>query len=271
MVALGFLEANVVPITRTFVHLALGQSNNTGIGQGSYLSSTTSRHDFKLFQVPYGTQSVVPLTEPVLFWEANAKYHGHVLSLARLIALDLPDDTAVCVVPAAKNGSSVLEWNQKVLADYDVWQDTLVRLAAAMAQPGAYVGLCDDWQGETDIFDVGGDPVYQQWHDLMPDVATWKAEKLAFIDKVRATVGASVPITLGKFCPDWIDYIQTRIAFEAAVDEIVSTRPLCGTVSVADLRGNALNLTPAPTVHFSAASQECIAGRVYAAYRALIR
>ena len=251
-----------------------GQSNTVGYGIGSYTDSDPS-NDSRIFQVGrfFGTNmTIIPMANPsntlnpLHFWEYN-EGRGYGVTFARLYAARFPS-RPVIIVPAAHGQTSVLQWDGEwPPGGPPLYADMAARIRLALSIPGSRIVGWIENQGETDanLALNTADPD----HYLMPDAATYLANKLTYLDQARSDFG-TFPIVLGGFSHEWMGSNATRLAFQAAVQQATTLRDLC---AFTDTTGVQSNYDADPTQwsgHFSAAGQEDLAQRHFETFCSLL-
>jgi hypothetical protein len=236
-----------------------GQSNGVGRGVGKLIWLTDDRLDRRIFQIGrFGDEDrqIIPafprlhfrLTKP----EPFNNRHTYAFSLARLYAAEyLEEGRSVLIIPAAEVGSSSERWLG------NLYEDMADRIRLALAQEGENrIIWYSEQQGEWDA-------EHTPKLNIAAGVARFKANKLAFLEKLRSDFG-DIPAMLGGFVPAWAAKREWRRQTEAAIREVCASVPNCAYVPTEGLKG-----VPQMPVHFTSMGLEFLAKRHFAAFQSL--
>jgi hypothetical protein len=238
-----------------------GQSNTVGIGTGAYIDPSSSVNDYRIWQVGLfapNNKILIPMAQPLNFpGNAGSVTIGYGISLARYYAARyLKRDRQLVIVPAAKSGTSILQWLNVISSTLYADMAASISVCQNLTGTNRIVGWFE-CQGEADINTANDD--MDPDHALMPDAATYLTRKLQYIDLVRADYGAAFPMFFGLFTDGLL--LGNRplvLEFEQAIQDAADQRSLCYTVSGAGLDYVSL--------HYSAQGQQDLAVRLFDAY-----
>jgi len=250
------------------VHAYAGQSNEVGYGLGNASLSSVAC-DSRIVQIGRGSSDmqIIGITNELEYWPSVGQAHGCNPSVARYWAANyLADGDTLGIVPAAHGETSILQWLQLVPDGLNLYDDMAARIRVYLSQPGNNtVDLLTMQLGELDCTIIG-DPTHK-WNYLLPDVDTWHARMLDFIDKFRADFGV-VPFVLSKLSPLWNP--PAKAGIEAAMDTIQTERAFVQTVTTKYSLLNGSVATGKGFAHFAAQGQEMQAMRRILAASTLI-
>ncbi len=243
-----------------------GQSNTVGHGSGSYVDTNPSM-DNKIFQVGRASPNnllAIPAVQPLQFWNnATSTLIGYGLSLARYYTFNyLAPTRSLIIVPAAHDTTSVMDWLGVGASDI-LYPDMATRINYCLGLRGE-VNRIVGWfeqQGETDVViaETPSDPR----HNLMPDADAYVPYKEQLIDRFRGDFGSTIPMFFGGFADTFIANHAQAASFETAIGTAAAARTACYTVDTTGLPSSV-----GDSVHFSAAGQQTLAQRHFAAYQA---
>ncbi len=184
----------------------------------TYLTSST-------FQI---AQAREPLMNDSNF-AAVANRIGFAYSFALLLASQQADTTrCVLIVPAARSGTSVLEWNlisrqfAGDLAFFYLDMISRVKLALSLL-PNSRVAAFLWLQGEMDSLTISSidTPNPLREVSLMPNVATFASQLQTVMAQMRTDLGC-VPAMLGNLSPSFISDFSTDPSIEANAETVKS-------------------------------------------------
>lgn len=254
-----------------------GQSNTTSQGVGVFTDSDPS-FDGSCFQVGRffpNRMQIIPMSDPLQpinplhWWSRLPTCRPYGVTFAREYAKRyLATGRSVGLVPAAKTGTSILQWMEIIASPVPLYDNMADEINLFLSQPG--VNRIVAWvenQGESDVL-IANDPDDPR-HVYMDSADTYLARKLDFIDRARSDFGI-FPMLFGLFSDDWLPCDPMKLAFEDAIRSAAASRPLCAATRTRGVQSNtAVDPAEAPN-HFSNAGQEDMAQRHFAAFNDLL-
>jgi putative transposase len=276
-----------------------GQSNAVGRGQGTYteqkLFTAQASRVFQLGRFESDNLVPVPITkEPLQHWGQNpystnaeiqnsfsSQLRGFAYPFALRYATRVPAERNVLILPVAKGGTSVLQWDN-VVADFsngnskdstELYDDMVVRIRKALAlNPGNKVTAVLWQHGEADVNALANPHSDLKNHMTSADLYT---QKLTWIrDNIRKVTGEScLPFLIGDTAPDW-QPVNGLPAGKVAKEQIreaaqsVAKNDTCGTtVFVPSFRVTSNPGTD--TIHMNARGQYEMARNYWGRYTTL--
>jgi hypothetical protein len=219
---------------------------------------------------------------------------GFAYSFALLLASQEKDpNRCVLLVPAARDGTSILAWNlidRQYAGDLaffylDMISRTKLALALlANSKVAAFLWL----QGEEDSLTIAsiGTPTPLRLATLMPDAATYKTQLQMVMAQLRTDTGC-VPAMLGNLSTSFISNFSTDPAIQtnaetvkgqiAAAMKTVAAGDTCHKMAVIDSTGLLTNAQQVVTTgsqdltHYSATAQINLSNRFYKEYKILAK
>lgn len=233
-----------------------GQSNGVGWGLGSFgvYSGDTSMDQYidQIGRRSPNDMTIIPAVEPLHHWDYDNNRHGFAIVFARRYAKTHLDQAnrRVLIVPAAKGGTSILEWLGLVGAWGSLlYPDLKTRIDMVLDEPGDHqIVAWLESQCESDVL-IALDS-FHSWHSQMPDAATYQTRKLDLIDTVQVDY-PNTKMLFGMPPPSWLPGDATKNAFKTAIQNAATARTGCAWVSSAGLSSNG----GSDTIHFSAVGQ----------------
>jgi hypothetical protein len=258
-----------------------GQSNAVGKGKGPWaeppelvaMEETTSQCQ-KICQLGRRgarNNQIVPAVDPLDHWNPHPGEKGFALSFAKRLALQLPANRKILIVPVAKGGSSILYWD-KILSPFPntakeadstlLFDDMSARIDRALAIPGKNRIVAFLWQqGETDIGIAA-----RNNHPLnyfMRDSQVYYGKLTGLHRNVRARFPqwTCYPFLMGEPVPTWGPAIKS--SFIDAIHDVAAHEPCSDFVSSEGLESNQDAAINDDEFHLSAQSQLDLAERYF--------
>jgi peptidoglycan hydrolase-like protein with peptidoglycan-binding domain len=276
-----------------------GQSNAVGRGQGSYTEK-------KLFiaQAPrvfqfgrFDSDNLVPVAitkEPLQHWGQNpystsaeiqnsfsSQLRGFAYPFALRYATRVPAERNVLILPVAKGGTTILQWDNVASGfthggsndSTELYDDMVVRIKKALAlNPGNKVTAVLWQHGEADVNALANP--HSNLKDYMTSADLY-AQKLTWIrDNIRKVAGEScLPFLIGDTAPEW-QPVNGTAAGKLAKEQIrmaaqsVAKNDTCGTTVFVP----AFRVTSNPgtdTIHMNAQGQYEMARNYWGQYSTL--
>jgi hypothetical protein len=231
-----------------------GQSNAVGYGLGPY--SVDRRSDDKLFQVGrIGTDNlrIISARKSLQFWGMTSTdwtRGGIGLSFIREFAKAQVPGRKVLVIPAAKSGTSILQWQP----GGKLYSDMIQRIQRALQTDSRSRIAAVLWhQSETDIS-----------HPMAPE-SYFRQLKMVFV-QLRNDFPGSFPILVGEPVPSWKAGSTQKTAIVDQIKKLSQDLPEVSFVSAAGLLSNQDAGYTADPIHFSGAAAIEYGLRYYFAY-----
>jgi hypothetical protein len=276
-----------------------GQSNAVGRGQGSYteqkLFTAQANRVFQFGRYGEDNMTAVPVSiEPLQHWgqdpyststvaqqNFSAKLRGFAYPFALRYATRVPVDRDVMILPVAKGGTSVLQWDD-VVSDFshsgssdstELYDDMVARIRAALAEHTGNKVTAVLWQhGEADTTALSNP--YSDLKNHMTSADLY-AQKLTWIrDNIRVVAGEPcLPFLIGDMAPEW-QPINGQAKGKIAKEQIrkaaqsVASNDNCGTTVFVP----AFRVTSNPgtdTIHMDAQGQYEMAKNYWTRYSQL--
>jgi hypothetical protein len=289
-----------------------GQSNATGRGLYGRWAYPSPHYASRVFQVTRsyinGKPNLYHFITPAEFQIAtavepldnddeiarveNPTRIGFAYAFSQLLAAHATDAArCVVIVPAARGGTSVLDWNlipHQFVGDLTFFYLDMIhrtRLALSLL-PNSRVAAFLWQQGEedSDILASLDTPTPSRLDELMPNAATYQADLASVMAQMRHDLGCGFPLLMGQMAPSFISDYSTDPTFQAyaeaakaavtaAIQQVAATEPCAQGQFVSSdgllTNGQEPDAPPLPhpdVTHFSATSQIALAVRYYAAY-----
>jgi hypothetical protein len=271
------VAARVFQVTRTYVD---GKPNVT-----HYI--TTAQFAIAQAAEPLDNDSALPSGadhDPIGFTYAFAQ---------SLAAAETDATRCVLIVPAARSGTSVLNWNltpKQFVGDITFFYLDMIhrtRLALSLL-PNTRVAAFLWQQGEEDVDVISSIKTTHpsRLAPVMPNIASYHRNLASVMAQVRRSLGCGFPLLLGEMAPSFISDYSTDPAIEAnaeatkagitgVIRQVAAAEPCADGQFVAStgLLTNGQEpdkpaSVPPDFEHFSAAGQIGLAARYFAAYQA---
>lgn len=277
--------------------LIAGQSNAVGIGLGPVVPLTddeallAARID-QLGRFGVGGADdgeVIAAVEPLAHWAndpianpAAAERRGFGYAFAMKLAATTAPNRRVLLVPTARGGTSILQWN-RVESEFAgdtslLWDDMRLRTERALATgDGENRLVAILWhQAESDI-NAALNPASAIGAVMDgPERYAAELERLLGVFRNSFSDQGCVPLMLGEVAPSWVpagtDAVATvamRDQFMDVIHQVSADTPCSAVIESDGLTSNAEDLGTTDTIHFSAASQRTFGERYYEAYEGL--
>lgn len=266
-----------------------GQSNAVGSGLGNSPETADERglhkRIFQIGRLDSDSLQVVPAAgrggaSQLQFWgrkrarnEGRWKGFGSTFALL-YAATELKAGRSVLIVPAAKGGTSIVEWlgsprgASRNDQNTQLYPDMLKRIGKALGLDGDNRVVAFLWhQGEADINWELRNPA-----KMNPRLYGLKLQE--FFGKVRKDIKGDYPIVAGKFVPDWqpggpaVSGLKSK--YEESIEHVAGLDQRAIVVDADNLISNyAAGVSPLPlqSIHFSAASQVLLGHRYFRAWK----
>lgn len=240
------------------VIVVAGQSNAVGSGMGAFTDDRS--RDGLILQLGRfaDDKKIIQATDGLQHWDYpfNQTYGGLGMSFAREYAKSLNSNRRVLLIPAAKGGSSILQWG----TDQTYYADMKNRVNYILSLNPQNRIVAFLWhQGETDILNVANR------NANLSTTAAYTTRLQTLIKSVRGDFAASgsFPILAGGYVPGWnkegtVNVAPLKYEFEAAVYNLLNANPPAYFVSSAQLTSNYESGASAEiiqNIHFSGSSQ----------------
>ena len=276
--------------------IVAGQSNAVGFGNGTYTEESqflTATNTAKVFQVGRffrHDMRIIPVThEPLEFWGMNRTFSSTTLDnlgaaypFALRLAATETTGRKVLIIPAAKGGTSILEWDNVInnfgsSTDPDstiLYDDMVTRVKFALAQNPKNRVVAVIWrQGEADVnaLYIVGNP----YHQFMTSSSTYQSKLIAFRNRLRSDLPSQgcVPFLFGEMTKQWVPYVskyqvmsglEAKSAITNVIKYVASTDSCNASVFVPSTNTTVNSQGP---IHFDAVGQWNMAKKFWAAYQ----
>jgi len=258
----------------------IGQSNAVGHGFGSYVELIPRAHLRSLQLGRYGDQDMqmIPAADPlhhVDVLDPSLGRIGFATTFASYLVRQIPMEDSVLLIPAAKNGSGIMEWQ-----DGGAYYDDMIRRtrSALEASPDNRVAAILWQQGETDIAQsvMTSSPGYIQG-DVNGALGSlrYAARLGALVARLRRDIPGDPPILMGLPAPSWgrgdAILTQAKANFIKAMTQVAGALPRVAVISGHGLTANCDVMPNRPTdcAHYSATGQIYLGWRYFRTWRAM--
>ncbi len=276
--------------------IVAGQSNAVGFGNGSYTELprfVTATNTAKVFQVgrfSSHNMRITPVThEPLEFWGMNQTFssttldhHGSAYPFALRLAATETAGRKVLIIPAAKGGTSILEWDNVVnnfgsSTDPDstvLYDDMIARTKFALAQNPQNRVVAVIWrQGEADVNALY--TLSNPFHPFMTSSSTYQSKLVALRTQLRNDLSSQgcVPFLFGEMTQQWVPTVakyqamsglEAKSAITNVIKYVASTDSCNTSVFVPSMNTTVNSSGP---IHFDAVGQWNMAKKFWSAYQ----
>ncbi len=276
--------------------IVAGQSNAVGFGNGAYteaprfLAATNTAKVFQVGRFFRHDMRIIPVThEPLEFWgmdltfsSTTLDHHGASYPFALRLAATETTGRKVLIIPAAKAGTSILEWDN-VINNFGsstgpdstvLYDDMIARTKFALAQNSQNRVVAVIWrQGEADVnaLYIAANP----YHKFMTSSSTYQSKLMALRTRLRNDLLSQgcVPFLFGEMTKQWVPSVskyqvmsglEAKSAITNAIKYVASTDSCNTSVFVPSTNTTVNSKGP---IHFDAPGQFEMAKRFWSAYQ----